>query len=235
MSRSSIIFVGILLWVYLPMIMSLTKPKPLDRLGCSGYCNTTMCPYSSPGTIIALPCTPSKCITGPSQLYKYLGYKPLEYLIQVKDVSYCRHSPYFNPADPPNGTIICEVPGHVIPEGYYSCQTGPHVTQHITRHIVPFSSNIHVFYDYGEVAPKQEEGPLTVIWGGDIYEIITILTQHNCPIMKRIRHITCTNVNSFLNGQSGDFTAVKGLRYGLRTTAEDPRYFLGWGGLRDIS
>jgi len=206
MITTSIILVGIMICFSTPIITLSPEPKVLDRLGCSGYCHDAWCPYSSPGTIVILPCKENGCFNVTGILYNTFGKKFNEKMFEVKEVSYCRYSPYFSP-NSANGTIICEVPGHVIPAGCYRCQTG-------SSHTHPYSSNIHVFHDYDLVMPKMDENePVTYIWGGNIAEIITVILQHNCPSIKRLQYISCSNVNSIRNGvKHSNYLQVQGIQ-----------------------
>jgi hypothetical protein len=53
-----------------------------------------------------------------------------------------------------------------------------------------------VFYGLGDDLDIKKLVPVTYAIGGTVSEILTMLTQHNCPIIKDFTQFRCSSFNS---------------------------------------
>lgn len=200
MNTTSVIFKTFLyfsLFIILPVYLAQDFPKVLERFGCThGYCNTSYCPYSIQGSFILSPCVHDTCIdltlNRTHSMYKIIGNKPTELIFEVSEESFCRHHSYklTNNENSTLGQVMCYVPGYAVPEGTYSCKR-----RTSDETVINFETDVHVFYStfsFTEFGKGIE--PATIIWGSNLPEIYSILTQHNCPTIKRVFQINCVSV-----------------------------------------
>jgi hypothetical protein len=97
MFRKQALFPSMFLFFSLYVVTNLTTaneaevPSVLNRLGCTGYCNVSSCPYSSVGSIIITKYLDTYYYNFNNHLYKVSERGLYRRMFEVQEVSYCRY------------------------------------------------------------------------------------------------------------------------------------------------